>query len=87
MALAFLTQGVSQRPRPKCVDLPGVCVQLNAWTPIITSGATPGRGRNHPLHGAVRRAYPKRRQANHTLADGCQHWKAGQVLQCVDGAF
>ena len=31
--------------------------------------------------------YPKRRQANYALTDGRQYWKAGQVLQCVDGAF
>ena len=33
------------------------------------------------------RVYPKRRQANYVLTDGRQYWKAGQVLQCVDGAF
>ena len=32
-------------------------------------------------------AYPTRRKANYTLSDGRQYWKAGQVLQCVDGAF
>ena len=31
--------------------------------------------------------YPKRRQANYALTDGRQYWKAGQVLQCVDGTF
>ncbi len=31
--------------------------------------------------------YPTRRKANYTLSDGRQYWKAGQVLQCVDGAF
>ena len=31
--------------------------------------------------------YPKRRQANYALTDGRQYWRAGQVLQCVDGAF
>ena len=31
--------------------------------------------------------YTKRRQANYALTDGRQYWKAGQVLQCVDGAF
>ena len=32
-------------------------------------------------------AYPTRRKANYALSDGRQYWKAGQVLQCVDGAF
>ena len=31
--------------------------------------------------------YTTRRKANYTLSDGRQYWKAGQVLQCVDGAF
>ncbi len=31
--------------------------------------------------------YPTRRKANHALTDGRQYRKAGQVLQCVDGAF
>ena len=31
--------------------------------------------------------YPSRRKANYALSDGRQYWKAGQVLQCVDGAF
>ena len=31
--------------------------------------------------------YPTRRRANYTLSDGRQYWKAGQVLQCVDGSF
>ena len=31
--------------------------------------------------------FPKRRQANYALTDGRTYWKAGQVLQCVDGAF
>ena len=31
--------------------------------------------------------YPTRRKANYALSDGRQYWKAGQVLQCVDGAF
>ena len=30
---------------------------------------------------------PTRRKANYALSDGRQYWKAGQVLQCVDGAF
>ena len=33
------------------------------------------------------RIYPKRRQANYVLSDGRKYWKAGQVLQCVNGAF
>ena len=33
------------------------------------------------------RLYPTRRQANYALSDGRQYWKAGQALQCVDGAF
>ena len=32
-------------------------------------------------------AYPTRRKANYALSDGRQYWKAGQVLQCVGGAF
>ncbi len=31
--------------------------------------------------------YPTRRKANYALSNGRQYWKAGQVLQCVDGAF
>ena len=31
--------------------------------------------------------YPTRRRANYDLSDGRRYWKAGQVLQCVDGAF
>ena len=31
--------------------------------------------------------YPTRRRANYALSDGRQYWNAGQVLQCVDGAF
>ena len=31
--------------------------------------------------------YPTRRKANYALSDGRQYWKAGQALQCVDGAF
>lgn len=31
--------------------------------------------------------FPTRRKANYALSDGRQYWKAGQVLQCVDGAF
>ena len=31
--------------------------------------------------------YSTRRKANYALSDGRQYWKAGQVLQCVDGAF
>ena len=31
--------------------------------------------------------YPTRRKASYALSDGRQYWKAGQVLQCVDGAF
>ena len=31
--------------------------------------------------------YPTRRKANYALSDGRQYWKAGQVLQCLDGAF
>ncbi len=31
--------------------------------------------------------YPTRRKANYALSDGRQYWKAGQVLQCVVGAF
>ena len=31
--------------------------------------------------------YPTRRKANYALSDGREKWKAGQVLQCVDGAF
>ena len=31
--------------------------------------------------------YTTRRKANYTLSDGRQYWKAGQVLQCVDGGF
>ena len=31
--------------------------------------------------------YPTRRKANYALSDGRQYWKAGQVLQCVDGTF
>ena len=33
------------------------------------------------------RVYSKRRQANYALTDGRQYWRAGQVLQCVDGTF
>ena len=32
-------------------------------------------------------AYPTRRKANYALSDGRMYWNAGQVLQCVDGAF
>ena len=32
-------------------------------------------------------AYSTRRKANYALTDGRQYWKAGQVLQCVDGTF
>ena len=32
-------------------------------------------------------AYPTRRKANYALSDGRHYWKAGQVLQCVDGTF
>ena len=32
-------------------------------------------------------AYPNRRKANYALSDGRRYWKAGQVLQCVDGVF
>ena len=32
-------------------------------------------------------AYPTRRKANYVLSDRRQYWKAGQVLQCIDGAF
>lgn len=32
-------------------------------------------------------AHPTRRRANYALSDGRRYWKAGQVLQCVDGAF
>ena len=31
--------------------------------------------------------YPTRRKANYALSDGRQYRKAGQVLQCVDGAL
>ena len=31
--------------------------------------------------------YPTRRKTNYALSDGRQYWKAGQVLQGVDGAF
>ena len=31
--------------------------------------------------------YTTRRKANYALSDGRQFWNAGQVLQCVDGAF
>ena len=31
--------------------------------------------------------YPTRRRANYALSDGRRYWKAGQVLQCVGGAF
>ena len=31
--------------------------------------------------------FPTRRKANYALSDGRQYWNAGQVLQCVDGAF
>ena len=31
--------------------------------------------------------YSTRRKANYALSDGRQYWKAGQVLQCIDGAF
>ena len=31
--------------------------------------------------------YPTRRKANYALSDGRKYWNAGQVLQCVDGAF
>ena len=31
--------------------------------------------------------YPSRRRANYALSDGRMYWNAGQVLQCVDGAF
>lgn len=31
--------------------------------------------------------YPTRRKANYALSDGRRYWRAGQVLQCVDGAF
>ena len=31
--------------------------------------------------------YPTRRRANYALSDGRMYWTAGQVLQCVDGAF
>ena len=31
--------------------------------------------------------YPTRRKANYALSDGRMYWSAGQVLQCVDGAF
>ena len=31
--------------------------------------------------------YPTRRKANYALSDGRMYWNAGQVLQCVDGAF
>ena len=31
--------------------------------------------------------YPTRRKANYALSDGRMYWHAGQVLQCVDGAF
>ena len=31
--------------------------------------------------------FPTRRKANYALSDGRQYWRAGQVLQCVDGAF
>ena len=33
------------------------------------------------------RAFSTRRKANYALSDGRQYWKAGQVLQCLDGAF
>ena len=31
--------------------------------------------------------YPTRRRANYALSDGRMYWNAGQVLQCVNGAF
>ena len=31
--------------------------------------------------------YSTRRRANYALSDGRMYWSAGQVLQCVDGAF
>ena len=31
--------------------------------------------------------YTTRRKANYALSDGRQYWSAGQVLQCVGGAF
>ena len=31
--------------------------------------------------------YSTRRRANYARSDGCMYWNAGQVLQCVDGAF
>ena len=31
--------------------------------------------------------YPTRCRANYALSYGRQYWNAGQVLQCVDGAF
>ena len=32
-------------------------------------------------------SFPTRRKANYALTDGRQYWKAGQILQCVDGTF
>ena len=32
-------------------------------------------------------AYPTRRKANYVLSDGHQYLKAGEALQCVEGAF
>ena len=61
---------------------------MSAWTPTIISGITAatGTGPSAPWNGDDH-VYPTRRKANYALSDGRQYWKAGQVLQCVDGAF
>ena len=47
------------------------------------------RGRDGTILSMARgdHVYPTRRKANYALSDGRQYWKAGQVLQCVGGAF
>ena len=64
-------------------------VCLSAWTPTIISGTTDATRRRRTIRSMERddTVYTTRRKANYTLSDGHQYWKAGQVRQCVDGAF
>ena len=47
----------------------------------------PRPGRDHPLHGAGRPRLSHQAEGQLRPFRWTQYWKAGQVLQCVDGAF
>ena len=58
-----------------------MCTHYHIWRYV--------RGKDGTIRSIERndRVYPKRRQANYSLAKGHQCWKADQILQCPDRAF